>query len=324
MVVINGLHDVCKSWDLLYSVEREGYIFTAMDISNVFDGIVVRNPENIDKISPKRSMSNHSLQEHIDFINKHKLEKAYIIANNIDFITQCPTLKHVIVNPIVNDNAFFDYSPLYELNNLESLSCNTTSNWRTVATVDYSKFKSNSIHSVGISKNGHINVDSLINVTNLSFSEVKSFNDLNSYKALVNLKKINITQSNLVSLSGIENLINLEEILLAYNRKLTDISSLKHISKSLKSLYIESSPKITDFSCLEQLESLEDLSLYGSNVLPNLNFLNKMKKLKYFIFSMHVGNNDLSPCLQIPYAVCEKGKKEYNYKNKDLPKNRTN
>ena len=36
--------------------------------------------------------------------------------------------------------------------------------------------------------------------------------------------------------------------------------------------------------------------------------------------SLTVEDGDLTPCLDIPYARCDKGKKHYNRKDKDLPK----
>ena len=66
--------------------------------------------------------------------------------------------------------------------------------------------------------------------------------------------------------------------------------------------------------------NLEYLILDGSQTLPDLRFLKKMPKLKFFTFSMTVEDGDLTPCLDIPYARCDKGKKHYNLKDKDLPK----
>ena len=52
-----------------------------------------------------------------------------------------------------------------------------------------------------------------------------------------------------------------------------------------------------------------------------LDFLRRMPKLKTFVLSMTVEDGDLTPCLEIPYASCDKIKRHYNLKEKDLPKN---
>ena len=110
---------------------------------------------------------------------------------------------------------------------------------------------------------------------------------------------------------------------LQYIRNLYDINALSKIAKSLKILVIENCPKIKEFSCLYDLTELEHLELFGINKLPNLSFLSKMTKLKTFSFSMEVEDGDLTPCLEVPYVCCEKGKTHYNLKDKDLPKRKT-
>ena len=71
---------------------------------------------------------------------------------------------------------------------------------------------------------------------------------------------------------------------------------------------------------LEELENLEYLWLTGSNSLPDLRFLKKMKKLKTFILDMNVLDGDLTPCLDIPYVTCIRDRRHYNLKDSDLPK----
>jgi hypothetical protein len=105
-----------------------------------------------------------------------------------------------------------------------------------------------------------------------------------------------------------------------HNRVLEDISALKSCSSTLTALRIQNCPKITDFSVLEELQNLELLELTGSNELPNLSFLENMKNLKAFTFSMNVKSGDLSPCLRLLYVYSQKNHKYYNLKDKDLPK----
>ena len=69
-----------------------------------------------------------------------------------------------------------------------------------------------------------------------------------------------------------------------------------------------------------ELENLELLELSGSNELPSLSFLKKMKRLKTFIFSMNVKDGDVTPCLGLSYVYSEKNRKHYNLKDIELPK----
>lgn len=321
--MIQGLHDIVINPDLLFCVVRDGYVFTHLDIGNIYDALVVRCPEDCDVSPSYKTSSSRSLKEHIELINKYQLEKVYVIAQDISFLLSCPSIKYIIIDPIINEGCEFDYSPLYELDNIIYLACHTEYRDR-LTTIDYSKLKTKNLKYAFLGEFGHLNIESKTSIQELTIYDDKSFSDLSKFQSMINLEKLNLNCCGILSLNGIEDFVKMQQLILTYNKKLNDISSLKHISKSLKSLCIENSPKITDFSCLEELVNLEDLSLYGRNVLPNLNFLNKMKNLKYFIFSMQVEDYDLSPCLQIPYVECERGKKEYNYKNKDLPKIRTN
>ena len=45
-----------------------------------------------------------------------------------------------------------------------------------------------------------------------------------------------------------------------------------------------------------------------------------MNHLKTFTFSMRIKDGDLTPCLNVPYVWSAKNRKEYNLKDKDLPK----
>ncbi len=108
---------------------------------------------------------------------------------------------------------------------------------------------------------------------------------------------------------------------LHYNRSLKDISALSKVKKTLKALRIENCSKIEDFSVLAELENLELLELSGSNTLPSLSFIKSMKNLKTFVFNMNVEDGDLTPCLNLSYVYSEKNRKNYNLKDKDLPKN---
>ena len=125
------------------------------------------------------------------------------------------------------------------------------------------------------------------------------------------------------TLDGVGTYPQFESMNLYHNRALCDISALAGVSGSLKELTIESCPKIKDFSVLSSLENLEYLYLFGNNNLPNLDFLQNMKKLKVFNFTMNVEDGDLTNCLSIPCATC-KNRKHYNLKDSQLPKTRPN
>ncbi len=312
-----------KNMEFYSCREENGFVFTCITKANVYDAIVVRNPENCDCISPKKSYSSRTLEEHIRYINDKKLEKAVIIADSIEFITECPSLKYLEIYPSKDSMSYMDYSPLYSMTELRYLLCQTDysdmgEKVSSKTTIDYSKI--HGVTELWVKGAGHINYDASHSLETLCVYHDKKHTDINSLCKTANLKSLHVGNSSIKSLDGIENLVNLQELELGYNRRLADISELSSVKDSLRSLCIDNCPKIKDFACLKELHNMEFLDLRGKNDLPDLSFLNEMPNLKLFNFSMNVADGDLTPCLRVPYVDSMKNKKIYNLKNSQLPK----
>lgn len=320
MIDLNEIVDISKV-SLFRTIDREGFIFTAItEPANVYDAIVIKYPSDTPCFSPRIDASLHSLEEQIDFVNKHSVEKALIIADNIEFITMCPTLKYLRIIPSDNAGDGFDYSPLYKMPQIKSLSCSTVYGFKEEFSTTIDCLKIKGLEDISISNSHYLKFEKVQTLKKLSVSDYKDSDIVHMFNSSV-LESLNIIQCNIHSLNGIEKAKSIQDIACQYIRNLCDISSLTKVSASLKTLIIENCPKIEDFSCLFELTELEHLELYGKNKLPDLTFLTKMKKLKTFSFSMEIEDGNLTPCLGIPYVYCKKGKKHYNLKDKDLPKN---
>ncbi len=321
---INNLQETVTS----ATVFRDGYVIrdeflfrSVTSPGNVYDALILRSPENAQCSCPLISeFSEKTLEEHIAFINENKLEKAFVIAENLDFIVQCPTLKHVSVVPSDNVGNGFDYSLLYKLPELLSVSCPTEygKRFQYTTTVDYSKFPK--IESIFVTKKGCLNYNKIDTLKNLGLSHYGGTDLTDAFCSKV-LDTMTIIQSKVQSLNGIQNSENMQCLYLYYNRSLQDISQLRHVKKTLRALRIENCPKIEDFSVLGELEQLELLEICGSNTLPNLDFLKTMKNLKTFVFDVNVEDGDLTPCLGLSYATCIRSRRHYNVKDADLPRN---
>lgn len=300
---------------------RDGFVFTCLTPpTNVYDAIVIRNPEEADCFSPKHGFSSKSLEDHIEYVRKNEIERAIIIAEDISFIGQCPSLKWL--NIIPSDNiSEFDFSPLYSMSEITFLKCRTVhgNQFQYLSFAKYDSFKK--LKNLFLIGAGHYNYAELTDLEYLMISENKKLDSLNGVFFSRNLAKIDISQTSIKTLSGIDTSKKMTSVNLSYNRSLKDISDLTKVSKTLKCLTIENCPKIEDFSCLYELTELEHLWLCGKNVIPSLSFLQKMRKLKTVTFSMEIADGDLTPCLDVSYAYCKKGKKHYNLRDKDLPKN---
>ncbi len=283
------------------------------------DQIVIIDPPDVIWESPVVPRSRKTLDEHIRYIRDNNIRKALVIAEDIAFLRQCPSLEEVRVIPPYSA-ATFDYSPLYDLPNLKVLNCQTIYGFRDklLTQVDYSHFsRLESLYVCG--KKGHLNLHTLKGLKELSFAQgqpsSKTLTDLD----VSSLVDLDLCQSPIQTLAGLENAKFLSKLVISYCRQLEDISALASIQQSLTLLDIESCGKIKDFTVLNELHNLEHLRLYGSNTLPNLTFLKQMPKLRTFTFTMNVTDGDLSLCMNVPYASC-RNKKHYNLKDADLPK----
>lgn len=296
------------------------FFFTDFDNPKVRDAIVVYNPPEAIIISPVFLRSRKPLEEHIEYINSNNIKKAYIIADDISFLTQCPCLEFLKVYPAITAQSF-DYSPLYEMPNIKWIECKTTTgpNEDLVGTIDYSRIKG--IKRLGISHaGGHLNVEQAGDVISLyfdfGFPNAKNLNNSIPGKML---RSFAVCQAPIQSLDGIENAPNLCSLELSHNRRLADISALRFLSETLNYLEIDTCGRIQDFSVLSELHSLEFLTLKGANVLQNLSFLKNMPRLKHLHLTMNVKDGNLSLCEHVPYVKI-KNRKHYSHKDIDLPK----
>jgi len=280
------------------------------------DELVILSPFEVVWESPVLARSTKTLEEHIDYIQQNRIEKALVVAEDISFLRRCPSLRSLHIIPAYSA-AHFDYSPLYDLPNLRELNAQTIYGPKDnlCANVDYSRFSElHSIHASGAK--GHRNLPSVKGLRKLSLGKgqpaCKTLADFD----LSELLELELCQATLRSLSGLEQAGHLRRLSLTHCRTLEDINA---IPDSVTALQIDACGKLRDFSCLFRLTRLEELTLCGSNPLPDLSFLKQMPFLRSFRFTMNVLDGDLTDCLRLPYAYC-RDRRHYNLKDADLPK----
>lgn len=303
--------------------ERDGFYFTSICYPhNVYDAIILRNPSGANTICPRLGISNESLDSHIAIINKYNLDKALIIADDLRFVNRCPSLKHICIIPSDTATDDLDFSPLYEMPELLSITCKNQYgyNGEFYGSVDYSRI--NGLVDLGVNVNKRtFNYNLIPNLKTLHVSNHKGKDkDLTDLFCSKGLDTLRLIQCKNTSLKGIGTSSKMQCLYLQYNRFLSDITALYDVKLTLKTLRIENCHQITDFSVLEELVNLEMLELSGNNTLSSLYFLRKMKKLKTFVFSMNVVDGDLSLCKKLSYVLSIKDRRHYNLKDKDLPK----
>lgn len=302
-------------------IYRDGFIFTfGQDNPAVFNRIVIRKPERARDFSNNLGFSYRSFEEHIELIDEHKIEKAHIICDNLDFIVNCPSLKDVIISPSFDADESFDYSPLYKMPNLKTVYCKTEYGDFEQYSVTLDCLAIKNLENISVDTNGCIGYEKVTTLKKLWLANHKRIVDFNDVSSSQMLQDVTLLNCSIKSLSGIYKCPKLHSLSLWNNRKLTDISELNSISSSLIELSIESCSKIEDFSVLQHLNNLQILHLSGNNIIPDLSFLKHMKNLKIFTFTVNVLDGNLDKCKSIPYVSC-KNRKHYNLKDIDLPKN---
>lgn len=268
-------------------VHHEGFVITSLcEPFNVLDTVVIRNPENA-TCDLRMGFSSHNLEEHIHFINENKIEKAIIIADNIDFISRCPSLKYLQIIPADSAADSFDFSPIYNLPQVKMLDCRTVygKNANYSSTVDYSKI--NGLSDLTIYEKDHCNYNKIDTLEKLHICDfVSRKGDLTDLFSSTKMKELSLIECEFESLNGLGRAKELTSLSLGYNNSLKDISELAKCAETLKHLSIDCCNKITDFSVLNKLTKLEELVLIGENRLSNLDFLKSMPNLKDLLLDM--------------------------------------
>lgn len=276
------------------------------------------NQKNAIKVSEKQ----HTAESYIEHINKHKLEQAEIVMPNLNILDYCPTLKYLKICPSNNADKDYDFLQLYKMPEIRKLNCKNVygSRYQFLGEIDYAQIVGLEDLSLSVNK-GTINYNKIADLKSLSIGGFKGEKgDLTDLFCSRILDTLELRECKEYSLDGLEISERLQCLYISYNKFLKDISSLGRVKDTLTALRIQNCPRIEDFSVLNELENLELLEIWGSNSLNDLKFLKNMKNLKTFIFNVNILDGDLSPCLDLLYVYCDKSKKHYNLKDKDLPK----
>lgn len=263
-----------------------------------------------------------SILMYSEYINSHSIEQAEIHLPSLDILYKCRNLKFLKIIPSIDSADNYDFSPIYELDTVMYLQCNTGYGGRLSynGEIDYLRVNGLEFLSV-VDDKYNINYNRIETLKSLSIGEYKpKSRDLTELFSSKTLDTLWMMKAQIKSLVGIDQSNKMQCVYLHRSPMLENINSLSKVSKTLKALRIEKCPKIRDFSVLAELKNLELLELSGSNVLPDLGFLKSMKNLKTFIFDMNVLDGNLSNCLGLSYVYSEKSRKHYNLADKDLPK----
>lgn len=226
---------------------------------------------------------------------------------NIDMSFLTKINEHVEIESIYIGNQGTDLSSIQSLEGLISLVCSFEMN-------NYFDFKDlNNLNTfIGIWNHKIKNLDKCITLENLRLYYFKGI-DLQCFSKLKKLVKLELFNTNIKSLNGIQNYMSLESIEVANARYLVDFTDLKQCPK-LKKLSLSNCKKINNLDFLFELEEIEEIFLENCGEIDTIKPLNSLPNLKnvYLTMSTKIIDGDLTPL--IGKKVIVSNHKHYSHK----------
>lgn len=252
-----------------------------------------------------------NVQESVQYIQIHQIKRVEVTydyeESQIDFLSECPTVEFLSLE----GSSVKDISGIYYLKTLKALVINDTS--RSLA-VDFSRLTS--LESIiGTLPPKAVEIGSLINLKKLLIWDYKpKGKNLKEIADLKALEDIDITNSNITSLEGIQGLTKVRNLALFRMRALTNIEAIQHLSENLTSLQIEGAKNVQDFSSIRNVQSLEYLTLNNCGMIPSIRFIRQLPHLKGIQFwDSTIVDGDVSPCIELEY-IHFTNKKHYSHR----------
>ena len=141
--------------------------------------------------------------------------------------------------------------------------------------------------------------------------------DLSDIANTTRLEWLNLTQTGIASLAGLETLEDLRYCEIAYAPKLESIDALTKDRLEVRELSFEKVKKIASYEPIAALRRLRRLKLTSCSPMSDLNWTKGMDRLDFFSFvETNVEDGDLSPLHELPKLryIGTLDRKHYNYK----------
>lgn len=218
----------------------------------------------------------------------------------------------------IDSGSYINVNNVYLLEKLETLWINNNNYGEEI---DLTKLKS--LKKLIIA-NSCVNLKGLYNLPNLVTLKLQKFNeiDLTKFEMMNNLTSLELVQSKIRTLDGIEKMKNLKCLTLFYSSKLLSIEKIS-VLKNLEYLEIRNCKKIENYECLKLLNNLKRLSIYDCSTLNDLLFVNQLKNLEFIgLINTNVHDGNIEPLIKIK-SHGYTNKKNFNYyqlNGKDIPK----
>ena len=220
--------------------------------------------------------------EYINFNTAHGWMDGY----SIDFVKDYPWIKGVWLVTKGTDITPLNYLPNLERYGTSSQNKNGFLDFKNVPKLKELTFKWN--------PKLYVNFSDCRNLKCLNFYS-PPYDSLEFVSIMPDIEILEIYKATkLETLKGLEQLKYISRLKLYSVPKLTNISSLKFIAPSLKKLSFELARKVEGFEVLDQLTNLESFYIYESAPIHSIQFLKKLKNLKYAYIGTEVLDGDVA------------------------------
>jgi len=149
-----------------------------------------------------------------------------------------------------------------------------------------------------------LNMDSCKQLSQLTFHHyTPKSKDFSSLANVPWVKRLEITQSPIKTLNGLDKFNQLEELEMNYCGKLETLCCLKESKATLLSSRFNHCKSIQNHEYVVHLNHLNTLGYSYGGTIPSIKFIEKMRSLKNFLFvGTDVSDGDISPCVGLEYA----------------------
>lgn len=260
---------------LTYLNTENNTLFTRYDDYENAINLIVK--EKIKEVHIQTNISGVASLFSAETINILEPEKKSLILD-LSWLNGLNQLESVYIYPS-SDIHIIGLSTLYSLENLKHLEFQFFTNWESLTeeTLDLNKFKKlKSFTSVW--NNKIINLSSCVSLEKLQIRLYPKL-DCQEVRELINLKYLQIMESKIKNLNGIENLQHLKSLIIGHCRQLENIDNIGKCL-SLESIHIEKCAKLLDVNILSQ--SLKKITL---DKVSNLKFLYDCPNVERLFFN---------------------------------------
>ncbi len=245
------------------------------------------------------------LENHLDGIaittsHDYKLQ-------NVDFLTDYPKIKRLSISDGIKN-----ISGIHSLHSLEFLIISGKGR-----KVDYSCFPS--LKELIADWSPYFsNIDQCRSLNRISFYNYNpKTKDCSSISNVSWIEKLEIVQSPINTLNGLEYFNQLKELQLSYCSKLETLCCIEKSKETLVSLLFDYCKSIKNPEYVTRFQNLNTLT-YNNGLLQSIKFIKKMTALKSFRFvGTDVIDGDMTPCIGLKYAGFS-NKKQFSHTMEEI------